>query len=149
VDSVEAERSVLAILDLLCKPGGRLFFSARKRERIEDMKRVSRAAGNGRAVEFLDSNGFTALYRKGQWFYQRFHTKEELHAIADRHGWKIDALTESSTTWNVSATSARNVLSITEYKAAIRFDFNLPVNGAGRRLGMADEMTEAMRCTLK
>ena len=86
VDSLVAEHDVLAVVNGLCKPNGKIYFSGRSREKIEAQSNLTHAgeAKSHRYVEFLDDNGFSALFRKGHWFYQKFHYKHEAKELCSR-----------------------------------------------------------------
>src|SRR6478672_188894 len=49
----------------------------------------TRATGPLRRVEFLDEDGFTALYREGRWFYQKYHSREQVEALCKAHKLEI------------------------------------------------------------
>ena len=77
VNCVEAERSVIAILMLFCKPGGKIFFCGRSKETILNLMTQKRNTTDEMfSARFLDENGLTAVMVEGQWFYQKFHSKE-------------------------------------------------------------------------
>ena len=85
VDSIEAEDSILGCLNLFCKDGGRLYISGRNVETVH--QRISRKKEiNSRqmSVKFLDANNFTGIFRKGQWYYQHFHSKETAIELVER-----------------------------------------------------------------
>jgi ParB family chromosome partitioning protein len=142
VDCAEAETSVLACLDLFVKPGGQLFFSGRGLVQISGDLAWTKMTTRERRVEFLDDNRFSALYRNGQWFYQRFHSEDEIEAIAERHGWEIVKLVRGRT-WHVKAVKREQKLTPTDYAAAVQYEFTLPVNTQGRTLGVVDTMLAA------
>lgn len=128
VDSLEAEASVMAVLNFLCRLGGKVFFSGRRLERLEHQDRHTMSTGTQRYVEFPDEHGFTALYREGNWFYQKFHSKEDVVRLAERFGLKIirHARNLQTTSWQVEAEKVRE-LDRDAVRRAIEFEFNLPV----------------------
>lgn len=143
VDSREAETSVAVLLNAFCKPGGKVFFSGRKLERVKSQDKFTKTEAKRRLIEFLDADGFTALYRAGRWFYQKFHTPEQTAALADRHGLRIldHRRSDSSTSWQVHAEVARR-LPLPQVLSAVEFEFDMPV-ADDRRLGRAADANQA------
>ena len=86
VDSMTAENDVLTVVNAMCRMGGKIYFSGRAREKIDMQDRTTYAgeAKSHRYIEFLDDDGFSALFRKGHWFYQKFHRKSEAIALGRR-----------------------------------------------------------------
>lgn len=37
-------------------------------------------------IHYLDKDGFSANFRNNSWFFQKFHTKEQINAIVSRIG---------------------------------------------------------------
>lgn len=135
VDSLEAEQAVMDWVNVLCKIGGMVFFSGRKAERVEDQLRMTKQESQSRNVEFLDKHGFTALYRNGKWFYQKYHNGAQVDELCSKH--LLDVVhherNASSTSWQVSATK-RDHVPIERALSAAEFEFNLPV-GESRTIG--------------
>ena len=129
VDSVKAELSVVSCCNLFC--GGKLFISGRPYD--EQIRKIycdrSRTTSK-RNIEFLDDNKFTAIYRKGNWYFQHYHLPEDVEQLLDRCGFHIDKLTwrKYGSSWQVEATKIRD-LTPEEYIAAVDFEFNLPLPG--------------------
>ncbi|MFV8075174.1 nuclease, partial [Enterobacter cloacae complex sp.6730661] len=73
----------------LCKAGGSIFFSGRSRGELETVLKQTQAASSKSRLYFIDHNGFTALYRKGHWFYQKFHSDDEVKQLCRVHGFRI------------------------------------------------------------
>ena len=147
VDSQQAEEDVLNSIDIFCKPDGVLFFSGRSRSRVDSLMRSKSAASknNYRAVEFLDENGLTAIYRKGSWFFQKFHGDAEIDRICKAHGWEKLDHRKSAIGFNIMAKKRKDVLALDAAIASIRREFDMPVNKDGRTLGRADYMENAIR----
>lgn len=128
VDSLEAEQAVMDMVNALCKVGGTVFFSGRKTERVVDQLRMTKQESQSRNVEFLDKHGFTALYRNGKWFYQKYHDKAQVEKLCSRH--LLDVVhherNASSTSWQVTAKKKAKV-PLKRALAAAEFEFNLPV----------------------
>lgn len=147
VDSQQAEEDVLDCIDALCRPGGTIFFSGRSTDRVEEMLRHSKANYNRqiqRNVEFLDENGLTALYRKGSWFFQKFHSASDVERIVASRGWVRERLLETGIGFNLQVAKPCACASVEKVIAALRREFDMPVNRAGRTLGRADDIEKAI-----
>lgn len=145
VDSLDAEAAVMGILNLLCKPGGDLFVSGRKLERVEGGRRHTQAVGDHRYLEFLDSDGFSALFRKGRWFYQKFHDGAQVEALLERFGFAaiVHDRSSSSTAFQMHARKVRDV-SLQVALSSVEFEFDLPVSD-DRRIGRVEDVSRATR----
>jgi ParB family chromosome partitioning protein len=87
VDSVTAENDVINCFKGFCKKNGVIFFSGRRREGVDyimKVKKLKEKKHMNRHIEFLDKNGFSALYRHGYWFYQKFHYKKDIEDICKK-----------------------------------------------------------------
>ena len=145
VDSLEAEASVMATINAMCRPGGRVFFSGRPLEKHETaMRRTKQTNTKGRKREtyFYDEHGFSALYREGNWFYQKFHSAGMVAGLADRFGLEIVKHVQGENSWQVEAIKARELPWATVAKA-LDFEFDLPV-GETRRVGRNMDMCKAL-----
>jgi ParB family chromosome partitioning protein len=143
VDSLDAERAVMAWLNVLCKVGGRVFFSGRSLEdaRAAYDRRVQ--ADRRLRIDFLDEHGFSGLYREGNWFYQKYHSKEQVESLVARFGMCIIQHTRQGNVWRVEAVKQAHV-SREEAEFAAAFEFNLPL-GRERRLGRHDDVNAMVR----
>ena len=128
VDSVQAERSVMGVLNLFCEE--RLFISGRPLKSITDKLKLSRDSAARKYVSYLDGDNFTGDYRKGNWYFQHFHDKEGIYRLLEASGFKIERLTYMTygDSFQVEAVKTRN-LTRQEYIDAIDFEFNLPLPG--------------------
>lgn len=126
VDSVEAEKSVMACLNLFCKK--KLFISGRPLKAILDKLEHSKDKSARKYVSYLDSDNFTGDYRKGNWYFQHFHDKEDIKQLLESSGFQIERMTYMTygDSWQVEAVKVRE-LSKQEYIDAIDFEFNLPL----------------------
>ena len=140
VDSLEAEADVMTCLNAFCRPGGRIYFSGRPREGVDRYLDQSSAIGNGRRVEFIDDNGFTAIFREGNWFYQKYHTREEAEALGLKYIGP-DIRYSITAQWKVGGTKTVE-LPIEDCRASIAREFDL-IWPEGRRVGRADRMLAA------
>lgn len=147
VDCVEAEQSVMNFIKGLCKPNGRLFFSGRCREAEEYIsKQLTQAASKQGRISFCDHNGFTAQYRKGHWFYQKFHTKQDVKQLIADYGLTEITHTHEDTSFQVVAINNRPV-EWPELSSAICYEFELPLS-KDRQLERSNDVLNAFR-TLK
>lgn len=149
VDSTQAEVDVLNCIGALVKPGGEIFFSGRTRERLERMNNFTRAAlvkWHHRDIEFLDENGITGIYRKGAWFFQKYHSREETDEIATRMGWEVQKHERASTTFHVHArkgAEAECKADAMQVRESLAREFNMPLNDEGLRLGRSADILTA------
>ena len=148
VDSQQAEEDVLNSIDAMCRPGGMLFFSGRSMGRVRDLLRHRQAAYKNqvhRNVEFLDENGLTALYRKGAWFFQKFHEPEDVDRMCRVRGWEKLKHDTTQIGFNVVAKKNRDIVEESVIVESLRREFNMPVNRAGRTLGRSDDIERAFK----
>ena len=152
VDSRQAEGDVLATVCAMTRPGGRIMISGRSRESVE--RRVNQTKVTDptrRYVEFLDADGFTAIYRHGVWHYQRFHTLSEVERIlgayigagtitaGDRASKVKDKL--AANVWQISGVKTVDLPADAE--AAIYREFELPIPSG--TLGRGEDAVSALR----
>lgn len=128
-DCLQAEQDVMTCCAALAKPGGLVFMSGRRMARQESRMRFTSLSGTERHVEFLDKDGFTALFRKGAWFYQKFHTEAQARELLERWvGPCLKYQDGSSTSFQMMA--RRTIEHPQEVlQAAITREFNLPWPG--------------------
>lgn len=150
VDSMQAEADVLATLNALCKLGGLIAFSGRPIYQVERFAARKQKAEDIRTVEFLDQNGFSAIFRAGIWQYQKFHRRAEVEALAkayigeeftltcgnEAHRPRAD-LTGSS--WQVIGKKT----AAPEWEAAVAREFDLPTPQG--RYGRSQEVLDAIK----
>jgi ParB family chromosome partitioning protein len=143
VDSPAAEDAVLTCVNAFTRDGGTVFFSGRPREEEESRNRMTKLVGRGgqRYVEFLDEHGFTALYRQGKWFYQKFHSAQQVKDLAARFGFRITKHVHKGCSWQVQAVKTET-LPAQQIADAFAFEFNLPVSDT-RRLGRHEDVQHA------
>lgn len=143
VDSVEAEQAVVRCCNLFTKD--RLFISGRPIETYTNKLtyNIDRNAGK-RLIEFLDENKFTALYRKGNWYFQHWHSKEDVEKLLTENGFKIIKMTwcKYGDSWQVEAQKIKQ-LPLEIYQSAIDFEFNLPLP-CDKRYGRNEEVKKAV-----
>lgn len=147
VDSVEAERAVLTVLKGLCKAGGSIFFSGRSRGELEAVLKQTQAASAKSRLYFVDHNGFTALYRKGHWFYQKFHSNDEVKQLCREHGFNIKRSVFNGKSWYLHVINDDS-LSWEQLEKAVLFEFELPLPG-GATVGRSADVLAAFRPLIK
>lgn len=126
VDSCKAEESVIRLLNYFCKTDGLVFVSGRSIREVQYSLNSTVRANRRRGIEFLDDNGFSGFYRKGEWFYQKFHTKEQLIKLAFDTHLEVEVIKYGSLTWQMVLRKEQN-LSLDQYESALAFEFNLPL----------------------
>lgn len=144
VDSVEAQDAVVGCCSLFCRVGGTLIINGRCLEEYEAQLAMKTVSKNGRRPEFLDADGFSAIFREGRWFFQKCHRLEEAVALIERFGFEIDYAAIPPGMTNYWAIQARKVreLSQDEYRKHVDFEFELPWPD-GTRIGMSQAVKEA------
>ena len=136
VTSQQAEADVLATLAAFGRIGARVYFGGRSRSFVEENARreARRSKAAVRHVEFLDEHGLTAIWRRGEWFFQKYHRADEVRRMcAEFFGDDTPTLTELSATWKCTATLRRRP-SLDVLRAAVGREFELPWPG-GRTVG--------------
>lgn len=139
VDSLEAERSVVATCNAMLKEGGLLFISGRTMEsavKRMNLKTVGRAE---RYMEFLDADGFSGRFRRGNFYYQKFHTDEQVRNLIAEHGFALLDSKGDQMAWRVSL---RKQDDSPNWEDGVRFEFSLPHPGG--RYELADRAIEAV-----
>ncbi len=127
IDSKKAQRSVLNCTNLFCKMGGLLFISGRNIQQLYNRVKAKTATAKWRSVEFLDDDGFSAIFRDGQWYYQKYHKKEEICAAVKNAGFDIVSYNEiGGSSWQIIAKKNKS-LPTNDYEQAVDFEFNLPL----------------------
>ena len=124
VDSMDAERSVMACLNLFC--GERLFVSGRSMTSVEKTMSAKKDKAHKRFIRYLDENGFTGDYRKGNWYFQKYHKDDDVKSLLESSGFEIKKYYADNDVFQVEAVKNRD-LTTEEYIAAIDFEFNLPL----------------------
>ncbi len=142
VDSVEAENSVMACLNLFCKE--KLFISGRNAVNVKNKMNAHKSSDKVNYLYFLDKDGFTANYREGQWFFQKFHNREQIINLLERYGFEIENMNFQNTksSFQVECKKIKD-LPIQEYIKAIDFEFNLPLPN-GKRYNRQEDVKKAL-----
>lgn len=124
VDSLKAEKSVMACLNLFSKKD--CFIAGITVERMQDFIVADKVGRMMTKLKFLDKDNFTADFRDGQWYYQKYHSEEDVRELAEKSGFEVVDYQVISGTFKVQLRKIRN-LSRKEYEEAINFEFNLPL----------------------
>lgn len=139
VDSVDAERAVMGACSALLKPGGLFFISGRCVEKVDQLinQRTSRESRCN--LYFLDLDGFTASFRNGNFYYQKFHSDEQIRELIAEHGFSLKDFKKDSNAWRCALVKEEEDESA---DFGVSFEFSLPYpNG---RYDYAERMAQAI-----
>lgn len=123
VDSLDAEKSVLITLNALCKNKGDIFWSGRPPDKRSNL---SKTKGGSFTLYFTDENLFTANYKNGFWFYQKFHNDKMIEYLNEKYISKKYNLSKNSTSFQVHCKNDI-ILKESEFYEALKFEFSLPL----------------------
>lgn len=142
VDSKEAENAVVACLNLFAKED--MFISGRTLSFAQGVQTQKRSRALKNYLYFYDADGFTANYRKGQWYFQKFHTEEQMTELLNRNGFEVVNMDfkKSNSSFRIHCRKVRS-LSTEEYIKAIDFEFNLPLPH-GRSYGRNEDIKQVL-----
>lgn len=132
-DSLQAEADVMTCLNAFVRRGGLVAFSGRAQTFCDQRQRSNYITSvRQRQVQFVDDQGFTAMFQRGSWLYQRFHTREQAQGLGARYIGPADyRLTKSS--WQVLARQSVELEQAdVEASLAREFDLPLPAGSYGR-----------------
>ena len=129
VNSLEARDSVLSCLNAFLKIGGTLYISGLTQEPLKVMKGKDRTSNTKTLIKFPDINGFTADYRKGNWYFQYYQTEHSVREMLANHGFEIIDIGYKKYHSIGYHTVAVKVSELPEkvIEKAIDFEFNLPL----------------------
>lgn len=141
-DCLEAESAIMACLNLFTSD--KLFISGRSLDTAINRQVRTRVCDNRLYYYFMDDNHYTAIYRRGNWYYQKFHSKEDIESLLASAGFRIDEIRYGDWTpsWQVQATKIRE-LTREEYEKAIDYEFSLPLPN-NKRYELKNEMKNTM-----
>lgn len=142
VDSMDAEIAVLRCLSTFWNGKGGLFVSGRNIEMIQGLQKTQKSADKCQYIKFLDADGFTAQYRQGNWFFQKFHSRETLEKSLAAVGLKIADYHRDNAAWRCRCERVRE-LTPEEKRKGIEFEFNLPLPN-GKRYNRHGDMIAAL-----
>lgn len=145
VQDSQAEADVLRCAAAFGKIGARVYIACRRRERLDGLLKNDKCVETQarRYIEFLDADGASALLRHGEWFFQRFHTREQLCELLAKHVGRDMKITGSSGYWQSVSVNERPT-SDAETETSLFREFNLawPENGT---VGRGDAAVSAWR----
>ena len=141
INSKQAHDDVVRCVKTLCKPGGRVYISGRPISRMEQDNAATMKTDLKRQVEFLDDDGFSALYRKGNWFFQKFHTEQQITDLLDWIGNTVK-LKRTSSAWYAKLVKLEDD-PLDEIQASFEREFNLEWPG-GDNVGFGEQAAAAI-----
>jgi ParB family chromosome partitioning protein len=145
VNSVQAEQDVLACVNAFAKPGARIYLSGRLSEGADSMMNITKSLGEAGRVWFRDRDGISGIWlRFGQWFFQKFHTKDQAEALCDKF-IGAPVLKTNSVYWFASCVK-RVELPDDVVEGALRREFDLEWP-QGRRVARAEQAVAAWRAS--
>lgn len=140
VNTQEAEDAVFMILNLVTKMGGKIFFSGRSMEYIKAQTELKRNSVDMMTINFFDENGLTAIMKQGQWFFQKFLTREQVDAVIEKYGFNVFVRKETNGYFFIGAYKTKEFTK-EEYAKAVDYEFNLKLPN-NQRYNRQDEVKE-------
>lgn len=123
-DSLKAEKSIMDCLNLFSKTV--VFISGITLKKAKTKNKSTMRKNVKTKLRFFDKDNFTASFRNGQWYYQKYHTKEDVNRIAKESGFKVIDYQEINGSFKAQLEKTQN-LPTSRYIEAISFEFNLPL----------------------
>lgn len=164
----EAQTHCLTLVNALCKPGGLIGFTGKSKDAYDHATRDGRSESafttdDVNRIRFFDKSGVTAIYNKGAWYFQKYHTLAEVQALAETYigphytllnaGRKRDPAFapfhgthesfRSNEMWQCAGFKERTV-SEEALIAAVQYEFELPYR-SGRTVGRSADVLDALR----
>lgn len=139
VDSMDAERAVMGACSALLKPGGDFYISGRPMSSAEKRHKARHCNSKERCVEFLDANGFSGRYRKGNFYYQKYHSDDMVRDLIAEHEFELVDFKKDSSSWRCRL---RKMGESPHQRFGIEFEFSLPYPGG--RYDYAEPMKAAI-----
>jgi ParB family chromosome partitioning protein len=161
VTSVQAEQDVLTCLSAFCKPNGTIVYSGRSRDFAEHREsEMTSVKERRRHVHFFDDDGFTAIYSRGIWQYQKFHfieqarahatayfgEKYQIYDLLPRVGAAVAKSRFQDEGWGIVATKEIE-LPLDQRLASLAREFDLPLP-EGRSYGRQKDILQAYQIAL-
>lgn len=138
VNTQEAEDAVMGCLNVFLKEGGKVFFSGRRREFIDQKLNREKATTEEREVYFPDENGLTAVMREGKWFFQKFLYAEKVKEITQENNFLPFNEYTNAGYFGVCATKITDIPKEKAIKS-LEYEFNLKLPG-GKRYNRHEEV---------
>ena len=127
VDSLEAELAVVRCLNIFAKE--KIFLSGRPLDGVKNKYNMKKDRNVGkRFLEFLDKDNFSANFREGKWYFQHYHSKEQILDLLNRCGLAAINIhwSKYGDSFQIECEKIRE-LTDEEVESAINFEFNLPL----------------------
>ena len=148
VTSLEFEHYVLTVCNALLHPDGTFFTATRRhQDHVEAAKK--RFTRKQRAIEFVDDDGFSTVFRDGLWTKQRFHSDESFRQTLLRYFDEVEIMPFHDRMKLQIGATCRKPKPLAEgiYRTAIDTEFNLDYNGA--KLNAHAKLLEILMLHLK
>jgi ParB family chromosome partitioning protein len=145
VNTLEAESDVMTCINAFTKPGGAVYLSTRQVKKIDSIERADVNPERDRHrnyLYFLDEDGFTAKLRDGSWFFQKYHSREQITSLVEKFIGPIETI-RGEAYWLVKARKTVN-LPDDQVQASIEREFNLDWPD-GMRVNRHEEALTAWR----
>lgn len=126
VTSLDFEDYVLTVCNALLKRDGIFYCATRNIQKIQNGTRTnkSRSTTNKRFIEFIDENGFSAIYRNGLWTMQHFHSTDSFEKVLKRYFDEVNLAGKKNGAMQFICKKPRN-LTKEKYKKALDIEFNM------------------------
>lgn len=124
IDSLEAERSVMDCLNLFSTKY--VFISGIPMEAAKRHNTSTKRKHIRFNLRFFDENNFSGSFRNGQWYFQKYHTEEDINRIAAESGFKVVEYKIVASAFKAVLVKTQN-LPRQRYIDAVNFEFNLPI----------------------
>lgn len=146
VDSIEARDALVMSLASLVKPDGLVMFGGRSRSYQDKLTRSGKFINKGQTVQrmrFLDADGFSAVYRRGSWFFQYFCDRPTVERIVESAGLELKLFEwTGGDDWRAIC-GVKEPPTPEQIRQAIGYEFNLPI-GADKTLNRHAEIIDAI-----
>lgn len=144
VNTLQAQADVLNCLNAFTRPGGLVYVSSRKFEGIDSRHNAAQhSKGHDSYRYFIDKDGFTGHMREGSWYFQKYHSQDELAALVESHVGPVGKVVQNSGYWLMRA-EKRVTLPEADVEASIRREFDLDWP-EGKRVNRHEEAVAAWR----
>ena len=126
VTSLDFEDYVLTTCNALLKENGVFYCATRNIAKIENSVKTSKqkSTTNKRFIEFIDENGFSAIYRNGLWTMQHFHTTDSFEKVLKKYFDEVDLVGKKNGAMQFICKKPKN-LTYDHYKKALDIEFNM------------------------
>lgn len=142
VDSLQAERAVLDCCNIFTAK--KLFVSGRTLESCVNKWSMKKDSNIGkRFVEFLDDDNFSAIARRGHWYFQHWHTRESIEKALNNSGFEVKTMVYAKNGDSFQI-EAEKIAQLPYHRMidAVNFEFDLPLPSG--RYGRAKDMLNAL-----